>query len=189
MIIVMAGLPGTGKSAIAARLRRELPAAVIDKDRIRDALFAPDHIAYSTEQDDFCQSIMLEATAYLLNADRRQHVILDGRTFSRQYQIASLDAFAVAHDTSLQIIECVCSDAVARRRLAQDVASGTHLADNRDFALYLAIKARYEAIREPKLVINTDNELRICVAQVLAYLNGESNSVDIPMHSNVIRRG
>lgn len=143
-------------------------AVVFDKDPIRAALFAPHHIAYSTEQDDVCQSIMLAATEYMLNTDRRQHVILDGRTFSRQYQIASLDNFAVRHNIPLHIIQCVCSDAVAQQRLAQDVASGTHLARNRDFPLYLAIKARFEAIRDPKLSIQTTTWAR--VAQALAYL-------------------
>lgn len=170
MIVAMAGLPGTGKSAIASRLRQELPAAVLDKDRIRAALFAPEQIEYSTAQDDFCLEIMLTTAAYLLTRDRAQHVILDGRTFSRQYQIARLDRFAAEHNVLLKIIQCVCSDEVARQRLTQDVADGTHLAGNRDFSLYLTIKAHFEPIREPKLVVDTDNDLTTCVAQCLAYL-------------------
>jgi len=166
----MAGLPATGKSAIAARLREELPAAVLDKDCVRAALFAPEHIEYSTEQDDFCQEIMLATAAYLLRKDRGRHIILDGRTFSRQYQIRKLDELAAEHNVPLKIVECVCSDEVARRRLARDVAAGTHPAGNRDFSLYLAIKARYEPIREPKLVVNTENDLDTCVQQCLAYL-------------------
>ena len=114
---------------------------------------------------------MLETTAYLLNTDRRLPVILDGRTFSRQYQIAGLDGFARVHDIPLKIIQCVCSDQVARQRLARDVAGGTHLAGNRNFDLYLAVKARFEAICEPKLVVNTENDLDSCVAQVLDYLS------------------
>lgn len=170
MIIALAGLPGTGKSALASRLRSALPAAVLDKDRIRAALFAPDHIEYSTAQDDFCQAIMLEAAAYLIAANPRQHVILDGRTFSRQYQIAALDEFARRHGVTLKIIQCVCPDEVAQQRLARDAAGGQHLAGNRDFALYLAVKARFEPIRDPKLVIDTNQDLDRCVAQCLAYL-------------------
>ncbi len=176
MIIAMAGLPGTGKSAIASRLRTELPAVVLDKDRIRAALFPPGHIEYSMEQDDFCMEIMLTTAAYLLGKDRGQHVILDGRTFSRQYQTVTLDMFAARHNVPLKIVECVCSDEVARQRLTQDVADGMHLAGNRDFSLYLAIKARYEPIREPKLVVNTENDLDACVAQSLGYLHEESTA-------------
>jgi predicted kinase len=170
MIIAMAGLPGTGKSAIAGRLREELRAVVLDKDRVRAALFAPEHIEYSTEQDDFCMEVMLQTAAYLLGKDRERHIILDGRTLSRQYQVARLDAFTAEHGVPLKIIQCVCSDEVARRRLERDAAEGAHLAGNRDFSLYLAVKARFEPIREPRLLVDTDNDLDTCVARSLVYL-------------------
>ncbi len=170
MLIVMAGLPGTGKSAIAARLGAALAAAVIDKDRIRAALFGPDHIEYSTQQDDFCMAIMLQATAYLLDKHREQHVILDGRTFSRTYQVELLDQFAAQRDIPLKIIQCICADDVALERLTRDVATNAHLADNRTFSLYLTIKANFEAIREPKLSLDTDTDLAACVAECLAYI-------------------
>ena len=95
MIIAMAGLPGTGKSAHRRRdyVRSSARRCSTKTESVTHCL-RPITSAYSTEQDDVCQSIMLEATAYLLNTDRRQHVILDGRTFSRRYQVADLDSFA-----------------------------------------------------------------------------------------------
>ncbi len=176
MIIAMAGLPGTGKSTLAARLGQELLAAVLDKDRIRAALFGPEHIEYSTQQDDFCQEIMLATAGYLLRQDRNRHVILDGRTFSRRYQLDRLAEFAAQHDVALKIVQCVCSDEVARLRLARDLDAGTHPAGNRDFSLYTAIKAHFEPIREPKLVVNTENDLDSCVAQALVYLRADDRA-------------
>src|SRR5881396_2957258 len=86
MIVIMAGLPGTGKSTLAQALAQRLPGAVLDKDEIRAALFQPAHVEYSPAQDDFCQEIMLQTAAYLLAKDAEFHVLLDGRTFSRRYQ-------------------------------------------------------------------------------------------------------
>lgn len=181
MLVAMAGLPGTGKSALAARLGQELPAAVLDKDRIRAALFAPEYIEYSTEQDDFCQAVMLDTAAYLLTKGRAQHVILDGRTFSRKYQIVKLDTFAADHNVPLKIIQCVCSDSVAQQRLAHDAAEASHPAGNRDFSLYLRIKAHFEPIRDPKLIINTENDLDTCVVQCLTFLAecGQVSACDV----------
>ena len=66
MIVIMAGLPGTGKSTLARALAQRLPGAVLDKDAIRAALFQPAYVEYSPAQDDFCQEIMLQTAAYLL---------------------------------------------------------------------------------------------------------------------------
>jgi adenylylsulfate kinase len=48
MLIAMAGLPGTGKSTLANALANALGAAVLNKDRVRAALFEVDPI-YWTE--------------------------------------------------------------------------------------------------------------------------------------------
>jgi adenylylsulfate kinase len=171
VIVAMAGLPGTGKSAIARQLAAILPAVVLDKDRVREALFPAALVEYSTRQDDFCMDIMLETATYLLRHNAVQHIIIDGRTFSQEYQVMRVKVWAEQLRVPLRIIECVCSDDTAQRRLAADAVQGKHLAGNRDFALYLAIKARFQPIREPKLLVNTDHDLAACVAQCLAYLS------------------
>jgi predicted kinase len=170
MLIAMAGLPGTGKSALARRLAVALPGIVLNKDTIRAALFPRPYIEYSTEQDDFCVSIMLQVAGYLLRKDPHRYVILDGRTFSRRYQVDALDQAAAQLGVPLKIIECVCAAETARQRLQRAAARARHPAANRDYRLYLAVKARSEPIREPKLVVNTDDDLARCLAQCIAYI-------------------
>jgi predicted kinase len=170
MIIIMAGLPGTGKSSIAQALGERLPAYVLDKDRVRHALFAPRRVEYSSTQDDLVVGLMLEAAGYLLHTEPNEPIILDGRTFGRRYQIEQVAAAARELSVPLRVIECVCSDETARTRLTRDVAQGAHLAANRSWELYVAVKARWEPIVLPKLVVDTDAPLEVCVAQCLAYL-------------------
>jgi len=170
MLIVMAGLPGTGKSAIARAVAQALPAVILDKDPIRAALFPPTLLEYSTQQDDFCMGIMLQVADYILRQAPTRVVILDGRTFSRRYQVEAVAELAARLGQPLAIIESVCADATAQQRLEQDVAQGVHLAGNRNFALYLAIKARFEPIARPKLIVDTDQTLAECVALSVAYL-------------------
>ena len=86
MIVIMAGLPGAGKSTVARELAHRLRGVVLDKDAIRAALFDPAHVEYSLTQDDFCQEIMLRTAAYLLAKDSEIPILLDGRTFSRRYR-------------------------------------------------------------------------------------------------------
>jgi len=172
MLIAMAGLPGTGKSTLAHHLADACAGIVLDKDSIRAALFPIAQIEYSTRQDDFCMSILFQVASYMLRNDPSLYVILDGRTHSRKYQVAALDQLAEELKTPLKIIECVCSDETVRKRLEEKVTMGAkHLAGNRDYQLYLTIKARFEPIREPKLVVNTDDDLAHCLASCLAYVS------------------
>ncbi len=172
MLIAMAGLPGTGKSTLSRPLADACAAIVLDKDVIRAALFPMHMIEYSTRQDDFCMAIMFQVASYMIGNNPTLNVILDGRTFSRRYQIAALEQLARELDTPLKIIECRCSDETAQQRLEHKGTVGEqHVAANRDYALYLSIKASFEPIREPKLVVNTDDDLAQCLALCLIYLS------------------
>jgi predicted kinase len=117
MVVIMAGLPGTGKSTVARALAQRLPAAVLDKDVIRAALFTPGRVEYSRVQDDFCQEIMLQAAAYLLGRNLSSYILLDGRTFSWRYQRERVLEFCLQLRTTSALLECVCSEKTALARL------------------------------------------------------------------------
>jgi adenylylsulfate kinase len=170
MIIVMAGLPGTGKSTLARELARRTAGRVLSKDEFRHALFAPKEIEYSTRQDDFCQELMLQTASYLLARDSARMIFLDGRPFSRRYQIDNVIMAAASSYQPWRILECVCSDESARRRLQEDASRGEHPAGNRHYALYSEVKTRFEEIRYPKTVIDTDQLLPTCIEVAMAAL-------------------
>jgi predicted kinase len=171
MLIAMAGLPGAGKSTLAARLAAELGAVVLCKDVVRAALFPPPALDYSVEQDDVSMAAVCSAAASILRAHPRQTVILDGRTFSRAYQVRDLLAAAAAIGETPRLIECTCADEVARMRIENDQARGVHPAANRTFALYLERKAAAEPIIASRLVLDTGlTDLEECVRRCLAWL-------------------
>ncbi|MGA7293791.1 MAG: AAA family ATPase [Terriglobales bacterium] len=167
MIVLMAGLPGTGKTTLARELVKHTKGALLSKDDIRAALFSPADIEYSVEQDDFVMEVMLQAAGYLLQESETRKVFLDGRPFSRRHQIDRVIQFARQLEQPWSIIECTCADESARRRL--DVESDpAHPARNRSFALYLEVKSRFETITYTKSTISTDQPLDDCVRHALA---------------------
>ncbi|HJX00411.1 MAG TPA: ATP-binding protein [Terriglobales bacterium] len=172
MLVLMVGLPGTGKSTLSRALVERFGGFVIDKDVIRPALFGPSQIEYSVEQDDFCQNVMLETAEYLLQRKAKLRVFLDGRPFSREYQRRSVLTLSEKIRTPLAVIECVASESTALARIREDLEAGVHLAANRTPELYVTKKQDFERepLSGPRLTISSDQPLEASILQAERYL-------------------
>jgi predicted kinase len=173
MLVSMAGLPGSGKSTLARAIAERTGALVLDKDQIRAALFPADLIEYSREQDDFVLRIMLKVAGWARRKEPARVVILDGRPFSKSYQLEMVINFAEWTKTPWRIVECTCSEETARMRLAH---AEDHPAANRDFELYQRVKSEWEEITRPKLVVDTELPVGENVGRVAAYIGSAAES-------------
>lgn len=171
MIITMMGLPGSGKTTVAKELVKNLPAVLLNKDEIRAAIFPPPEIEYSTSQDDFIVSIMMQIANFYIKDNTERHIILDGRPFSRKYQVDMLVDFSKTHHWDLKVIYCYCVEDISRARIQHDFASKGHLAKNRDLNLYYKIKQQEDPLVIPHLALNTNRLLSDCVNECFKYLN------------------
>jgi predicted kinase len=167
MIVIMAGLPGTGKSTLAEALAASVSGRVLSKDEVRHALFSESEIEYSTEQDDFVMQVMLRTAGWMMQKDPKRVVFLDGRPFSRRYQLDLILKACAEMRQPWCILECVCSEETALKRLADQAATGAHPAGNRAFQLYQEVRARFESITLPKTVIDTGLSLDACAEKGL----------------------
>ena len=159
--VLMAGLPGTGKSTLAAHLANALQGIVLNKDVIRAAVFPEPFVEYSIEQDELVMDLMLAAAAWLEQRHPSLWIFFDGRTFSRRAQRARVAA--------AYTILCACPEELAERRLANDTS---HPARNRDFALYQRVRAQFEPIDGPHWIAETSRPLADLLAEGLRYLKG-----------------
>ncbi len=169
--VLFAGLPGTGKSTLARAIAERLGAAVLDKDRVRGALFPGALTDYTAQQDALCMRAMLEAAAYLTERERVEYIFFDGRTFSQRGQIEDVLLAAGRAGARWRIVHVKCADAVAEERLARSDPS--HPAQNRDAALYRRIKQQFEPITQAKLDVDTTSGTDAVLTVVEEYLTGK----------------
>src|SRR5271165_291800 len=166
--VLLAGLPGAGKSTLARALVTRLDGIVLDKDRVRKSLFPGELTDFSREQDDLCVRAMLEGAAYLTERGRTEFIFVDGRTFSRHEQIDEVIQAAERAGARWRILHVTCADAVAEARLSR--VDPANPARNRDVALYRDIKKRFEGIAYPKLEVDTTQGVDAVVENVRRYL-------------------
>jgi predicted kinase len=169
MIVMMAGLPGSGKSALARAVSERVGGVVLDKDLVRARVFAPNEIEYSTRQDDLVVQVMLEEAEFVHRAQPDRTILLDGRPFSKTYQVDAVVEFAERIGTPWRIVECVCPEEVALARLKAD---REHVALNRDADLYRRVQAGFQEIQREKLVVRTELAAESSLEKIEEYLRG-----------------
>ncbi|MGH9276736.1 MAG: AAA family ATPase [Acidimicrobiales bacterium] len=166
-VIVLVGLPGAGKTTLAAALAARLPdARVIDKDAVRHALFAP--CDYTAAERDVTFAAMLDAARYHLG--RGRVVLFDGLTFSRRAEVAAAEAVAAEGGGFSAVIVCDVPVSVAMDRCERDLASGGHMAANRDADLVRRVADEMEEPPGDYLTLPMVGDIVTATSEALAYV-------------------
>ena len=170
--VILAGLPGTGKTALAKALAERMDGVVLSKDEVRAALFPRRAITYSSGQDDFCMSVVLMAAQRIAADHTVPFVFLDGRTFSHNHHVRQVVRAAGSIGAGLSVLHLYCPESLALERIKKD--QGKHSAKNRDPLLYFLVKSYFEPITLPKLDVDTSRPVEECVAKCIEYLTTET---------------
>jgi predicted kinase len=153
VLLALKGLPGSGKSALAQALTRQLRWPLIAKDDIKDIL-----LDYGTPADG-------AAYALMLGLARRQlvqglSVICDSPLLRTTYD--NVQRLAADTGARLVVIECRCSDEVLWRRRVEARQVDARGADRIiDWDALLAYRSRHPdtdyVIREAHLIVETSS--------------------------------
>lgn len=180
ILILTCGLTGTGKSTIAAAIAERLGAALIRSDVLRKEIagISSHHDdkagfgegIYSEDYFERTYNLLFEKGRLLL--EKGKLVILDASFKKKRYR---LEARRIAEDmgTPFLLIECICSDEEARRRLDIRNADKSDISDGR-WEIYVAQKADFETVDEisesEHLTLNTDEGLESSLHMVMKKL-------------------
>lgn len=145
MLIVIFGLPGTGKSFVGERLAERLGIIYINSDRLRQEMQLMRK--YGSEEKQLVYQQMLHKAEKCLRQGK--DVLLDA-TFSQRAYLHKAKALAQQYNTSCKFIEMVANEKVIRERVSQ-----SRKYSEADYEVYKKMKENYEATEEAHLVLDT----------------------------------
>ena len=164
VLAVFAGLPGVGKSTLAARVAAELPATVLAVDTVDFALRRYD----VTEPRPGYAAYGVVAALAEIQLGIGQHVIIDAVNpvkATRQIWVDLAERLAVP----LRVVEVVVGDDDEHRRRVDARYAGRDHDGIPDWVRVLERRAEYEPYLGPRLVVDTSLATEP-VAPVVSYL-------------------
>jgi predicted kinase len=160
VVVALIGLPGAGKSVVAAHLHQRLQVRVVDRDAIRRALFP--ECAYS--QPEKRASVHAAFLAVEVNSALGESTVVDGMTFSKTRDLARLGDLVKRYGLGFVPVWLDLPAEVARARIQSDIDTGSqHPAEDRVPEIVDAVLAGFQ--RPPRSVPVVDATLpaeRVC---------------------------
>jgi predicted kinase len=163
VLIVVSGLPGTGKSYFSRRLAEDLPSVVLESDALRKRLVeSPRYTASESNRlFDACHVLIEELLS------RGLSVILDATNLvenhrERLYKIA--DRVGVR----LTLVWVKATPELVEERLAVRARDDNRLdSSDADLSVYKAMRGRMERIGRNHIVVDTSQDIEPGVRKVL----------------------
>jgi predicted kinase len=138
-VVIVVGLPGAGKSTLAAHLASTFGLRRVCRDALRAAMF-PRCRWSPAEKRAALRGVLL---AVEVNLALGESTVVDGMTLSRERERSKFADLAAQAGATLVTLWLDAPPALARARIAAD--AGNHPAGDRDGALVDAVQERFEA--------------------------------------------
>ena len=165
-LVVVSGLPGSGKSHFCRRMVSHHPIARLESDALRKALFGqPTHSPEESRR-------LFAACHYVLDRLLGAGIpaLLDATNLREEHR-RQLYAIADRHGANLVLVHVHAPAAVAEERLAararrtdpEDLSDASH-------EVYQRMRSLAEPIRRPHIVVDTSADIEPAIAAVLRQL-------------------
>jgi predicted kinase len=158
MIIIVLGLPGSGKSYFASRFAKLIHADYINSDQVRNSMFPTK--SYSEKEKASVYNEMLELMRQAIRQDK--DLVLDATFYKDDIRKKFIDESGA----DAVLIEVAAEEGVIRERLKQKRADS-----EADFEIYERIKSRWEPLCDHRLILmSSDHNIEDMLHEAVVYL-------------------
>jgi len=166
MVILVIGLPGSGKSYFASKLAGKIAAGYINSDRVRKNI--PGRKTYSVKEKLAVYGEMLGQMKKTIKQNK--NVVLDGTFYKKE--VREIFRKEIEGKESLDLIEIRADESLIRERLKK------YRPDSEaDFEVYKKIKKQWEPVDEPHLVLHSsDDNISSMLDKAEEYLNDKTTN-------------
>ncbi len=164
MIIVVIGLPGSGKSYFAERLAEKIGAEYVNSDRLRKSIFPKR--TYSEDEKIKVYKVMLDKMEGAIA--QNNGLVLDA-TF---HKASTREPFISKSKGNLRFIEIQVDEEIVRERLKK-----SRPFSEADFEVYRLLRKEWEPLLESHLTLQSTNDnIEIMLQKAMKYLKDDRNA-------------
>lgn len=202
MIVIVCGLPATGKTLTANRIVEKIPSEILNTDKIRREIFEQGTLeqvlksstplqfnlqeVFNTEkkipkryqdlieeQRQLVYDIMLEQVKILVLEGK--NIVLDGTFYSRALRDRVYKIAKYAR-TKTYVVECTCPEAIVEERLKNRRSEPDTLSYVDKMRIYYYVKKNYESPIEDGVTLMI---IDTCLDKIAVhYFNGENEETE-----------
>ena len=147
MIIIVFGLPGSGKSFFASLLAKEINAEYISSDILRKQIFP--HRNYSTEEKQKVYDSML---AIVKEAMKQNKILVLDATFYKN------DLRRKFFEAAKRMDEVIFIEVQAEEELIEERLQRKRTDSEAGFEVYKKIRSEWEPMKEEHLILQSTND-------------------------------
>jgi predicted kinase len=166
-VIVVSGLPGTGKSYFCRRLAERLPFIILESDTLRKQLFS--HPTYTAEE-----SAHLFRTIHYLIEDllkKGMPVILDATNMEEKHR-ERIYNIAERLNTRLIIVRVEAPPELVQKRLKKRITrKNTQDNSDADWTVYQKMRTTVDKISRRHFTVDTSKDITLAIDKIVREVN------------------
>lgn len=164
MVILVLGLPGSGKSYFAERLAQKIHAEYSNSDQIRKEMF-PDR-TYSDSEKAMVYEALLKKMQEAI--DKEKDVVLDATFYKNKIR----ESFITISKGKIVFIEVWAEENIIQERLKK-----TRSFSEADLKVYQLLKRQWEPLEEPHLSLeSTNNNIDAMLKKAVNFLKDDKRT-------------